>query len=1283
MHSQRVFRLWRRCAGVLSLALALTACGGGGARIAPQPMAATAPPRDEAALNTAAEAYYGATSPAEMRAAVAAALKAGPDSALAREVAADLAYMEDRPAEEIEHLLVGLRDPAGDAPRLLLHWLSELDWTRGQREAVEATLQGVAAGHPDAEVRAFAAWMLAHDLHLRGDAEGRDAALAQVGFRPPMAIIGPWDNDQGKAFDVEHPPERGVDLGARYEGKFVELKWRVDRYPLDPRGKIDFEAALHPSDWQVAYAATAVDLKAAGRYELRLGTADALKVWVNGVPVFEGPRLSRWLFDGVVVPVELPAGVNRILVKSGQATDSWLLSARITGPGGARLAPEAVRAVPADTATANTLPKTPPLDEVGLVAARVAKLPVGSARRAFHTARWADDLGLRVAAVEAAEAWLAANPKALRARLRLAIALWDNQERGRTADLLNGLDEAYGLDLPRIGLHQARFWAQQRLNDKARARLVMLRDTVPDRPGAHTDLAALFEQEGWNEDRCAALAEVTRRWPDWPAARLKLGSCFESLRFYPKAEAEYRAVLEVLPGDAKALERLHAIRLGADDFDEATRLAKRLTRIWPQRGSSWRVLAETLRRAGKPEAAADALRHLVADNPDHPDAYARLARLQLQEGQTSSAVDLWREALVRDPENEGISNHLDFLAPERAGPWAADVPTQAVIDQAVADREAAVRAAGNANTIYLLDDEVTALGADGSTNNVVTMVAHAVNQSGRDGLTSMSLRSGGRARVLQAYAVDPAGKRMEASSIRGRTVRFRQLSVGSTVVLQYRSDERPDGYLAGHMARQWWFQGPGTYTHHGRWVLWTAKGTPVLQERLGDVSYTDEVRGDQERHAWEARGLTPLLGEPGMPTLGEVAAHVVVSTVPNWDMFWSWERELLRDAFRVNPEVEALAQRLLAGATTPAEKVQRIQAYLMSHIRYQQDYEGRIAGVKPHAAPMVVERQYGDCKDKAVLFITLAKLAGIEVQFALVRTRDAGPVRRAVPMQQFNHAIVYVPAQEGIPEGRFYDPTVDALDIDVLRHDDQGTLSLVFDPKGNTHAWREIPYQDPSMDEVQTDGVLRLNADGGAEGEVGLIARGRVGEYLRTGSRNVEQLEQQIEQQLGRAYNSARMEGLVVEQVEDLFTPARVRVKLKAPNLGRREENELRLRIPVGWTPQQYFGLAKRRYPLLLGTPRTLKWRNELTLPVGGRVKRLPADGKVETPCLVLERNTRQEGNKVISEQSAVIRCERIATEDYAAHRKLADEMQRLLDDELVLSVPAPTPTSTVSAAQP
>ena len=53
-------------------------------------------------------------------------------------------------------------------------------------------------------------------------------------------------------------------------------------------------------------------------------------------------------------------------------------------------------------------------------------------------------------------------------------------------------------------------------------------------------------------------------------------------------------------------------------------------------------------------------------------------------------------------------------------------------------------------------------------------------------------------------------------------------------------------------------------------------------------------------------------------------------------------------------------------------------------------------------------------------------------------------------MQQFNHAIVYVPKQEGIETARFYDDR-GCTDVASLRHDDRGTWSIVYDLcRGNT-----------------------------------------------------------------------------------------------------------------------------------------------------------------------------------------------------------------------------------------
>ncbi len=1253
------------------IALVLIGCGGA-PRLTPTPLVAT-PPKDAAALAAAVDAYYLAEDVVGLRAAVAAAAAAGPDSALHHEVAADLAHLEDRRADELQHLLAAMRDPAADATVTYLHRLAETTWTFAERDRVEQTLASLAVGHPDPEVAAFAGWMLAHSRHLRGDDAGRDAALGTIRHRLRFAIIGSWDNDQGKGFDAEQPPEREVDLQKTYPVRRGQAAWRTD-YTLDPRGKLDLAGILDPTNWQVAYAATGVKVKEAGDYELRISTSDPVKVWVNENLVFEGRRLDTWLFDAMPVPVKLRAGQNRILVKSAQQTGGWLLVARLTGPGGAALPDGTLEDTAADLpyATGAEAPSEPWTEE-SVLEREVGHLPEGSVRRAWFHWQWASRRGLATVAVALGERFVGANPRSLRARFELALSLWNSQERGRTADLLNGLLDQAGAELPLLALKQARFWRQQKLDNKARELLAKTMAAHPERPGALMALAELMQSEGWHEDRCQLLERADARWPGWPDVRRDLGDCYEALKLFPNAQGVYEGLLARIPSDPDMLSRLHWQAQGNDEFEVALSYAQRLTRAWPHKRSSWARLAETLRRAGDRAGSEAALRRLVDLAPDAAQGYAALAALSMQYGERDSAVALWKQALAKDPENESLANRLAWLAPEEEGPWAADVPGLEELAAAVHMREKVVPEKGT-NIVYLMDDEVTSLGADGSTWNVVTTVAHAVNQQGRDALTLSRIRGGGRSRILHAFVVDAEGRRIEASSIRGRAVRFRQLDVGSTVVLQYRIDQRPDGYLAGHMARQWWFQGPSAQTSVSRWVLWVPTGTPLLEHVQGPVQREEKEVGDRVRVSWTAVDTKPLIAEPAMPTIHEVASHLVVSTVPGWDMFWKWEQALLQDAFRDSPELVELAKKLSvdeAGREVSAEeKVRRIHAYLMTRIRYQQDYERHIAGVKPHAAPVVVARQYGDCKDKAVLFITLARLMGVKVHFALVRTRDAGPVRREVPMQQFNHAIVYVPKQEGIAEGRFFDPTVDALDVDVLRQDDQGTWSLVFDPEGKEHTWRQIPYQASTVDYTESRAALKVAVDGSAEGRVELVGHGRMGDTLRRTARNPEQLAQLVERQMTGTWPGARVVDLEPVQVTDVHRPAGVKVGIRTPHLGRREGRELRIKLSVGWSPQQLFSLAERRHDLVLGSPRVWRWRQAMELPAGAKLKRLPPPEAVESACLVLRRETSAEKGEVVVEHEVEVRCERIPVADYAAHRADAEKMLRMLDEELVLEVP-------------
>ena len=1224
--------------------------------------------QDSEALAAAVTAYYQAENVPALVAAVAAAGQAGPQSALYHEIAADLASLQQRDAASLQHLLAALRDPSGDNATLLLNRLTDLDWTFSERRKIDRAMDALRTQHPQEAVRSFAAWIRAHSAHLRADYAARDAALEQVALRLKPALIGPFDNDQGKGFDAEFPPEREIDLQKTYAGKLMDLTWRQD-YAMDPRGKVDLRGTIYPSKWQVAYALSAVDARVASEYELRISTLGPIKVWVNDVLVYQNRRLSRWSFDGVVLPVSLRAGANRILIKSANRATDWLMVARLTTPGGGRPG-DGLRAVAADTPFA---PKgTPPCSACPLADIPPAVSEVGGpVRTALHQIRWLESLGLKSVRVGAAEMLAKAFPLSLHSRIHLMLALWDNGERGRTADLLSDVQTTFGDTLVALRMKQIRFWRQQKLNRKARALLVKVRDANPDLRAPYLVLARMFDVENRHAERCRILTDVNRRWPGWPTALYREADCQEDLRFYPRAQRLYETVLQELPNSRTAIRNLHWLHQGNDAFEQAERHAIALTTGWPHRLDSWKRLGETLRRTNDRAGATRAWTKMTQLSPLDPAGYTQLARLAIEAGEKDEAVRLWKAALQRNPNNEALINRVAWLAPERAGGWRLDAPDEAAINAVIASR-GTVEVAPGANTVYLLDDEVTQLGADGSTSNIVTMVAHAVNQAGRDSLTKMSIRGGGRHRIQHAFAVGPDGVRVEASSIRGRSVRFRQLSVGSTVVLQYRISSRPDGYLAGHISRNWWFQGVGVQVHKARWVLWAPRETTLREQVLGAIQRSQSLReGDQVRVVWSGENLHPVVTEPGMPGLSEVAAHVSMSTVPTWEMFWKWEEALLIDAFRESPEVIALAASLIEGAKTTKEKVERIHAYLMQKIRYQQDYERSIAGVKPHAAPMVIARQYGDCKDKAVLFITLAKLAGVKVHFALVRTRNVGPVRREVPMQQFNHAIVYVPAQDGFPEGRFYDPTVDALDVDVLRHDDQGTLSLVFDPQGKTHTWREIGFQPAGLDVTTKTLLAQVQADGSLNGELELSAKGRIGEYLRKAARNPETLKQFLARRIVvGVVSSAKMLEHEAVDVTEVIKPAKIRLSLKAANAVRKEGRNLRMKLPIVWSPAAWFVLPERRYPLLLGTPRTESWSVDLAAPSGGTFQRAPSSTVIESECLHYSRKVDRKKTRLAVVQTVQIKCERIPVERYAEHRALGARIIRALDEEVVIRAP-------------
>lgn len=138
-------------------------------------------------------------------------------------------------------------------------------------------------------------------------------------------VIGPFDNTGEKGFDVVYPPETVLDFAAKYPGKNGEVAWK-DYITKDAMGTLDLLEAIEQGKGVIAYAVTNFRLDAPRQAQIRFGTPNGWKLWVNGELIFARDEYhSGNQFDQYSYDVDLKAGDNLVLFKccQNEQTETW------------------------------------------------------------------------------------------------------------------------------------------------------------------------------------------------------------------------------------------------------------------------------------------------------------------------------------------------------------------------------------------------------------------------------------------------------------------------------------------------------------------------------------------------------------------------------------------------------------------------------------------------------------------------------------------------------------------------------------------------------------------------------------------------------------------------------------------------------------------------------------------------------------------------------------------------------------------------------------------------
>jgi len=370
---------------------------------------------------------------------------------------------------------------------------------------------------------------------------------------------------------------------------------------------------------------------------------------------------------------------------------------------------------------------------------------------------------------------------------------------------------------------------------------------------------------------------------------------------------------------------------------------------------------------------------------------------------------------------------------------------------------------------------------------------------------------------------------------------------------------------------------------------------------------------------WETKYVPAVEREEFAADSNGVYMTIGITGPISWEAIGHWYAALASDRTVVTPALEAKLPALLAGTRTADDTLAALQRWVAQDIRYVSIALG-LGGYQPRAPADVVAAGYGDCKDKATLFVAMANRLGFRAYPVLLNSETQ--TERALPaVAQFNHAIAAVERPEG---RRYVDLTASLTPYGELPISDQGQFGLVVHPDGSSEEVT-LPQGPPSANLLTTRVTGTLGVDGYLTASVEERALGARQYGLR--QLFVEPVDTTRRAELGRAigtslYPDAQVDSLQFFDGRDLKAEPRLAFRL-IHALAARSAGTGSTRILALPLPSMRFmadGAARleahqvRAFPVDAGQvvgPIAGRTEITLTLPDGWRVH-LPAPVEVK-----------------------------------------------------------------------
>ncbi len=310
----------------------------------------------------------------------------------------------------------------------------------------------------------------------------------------------------------------------------------------------------------------------------------------------------------------------------------------------------------------------------------------------------------------------------------------------------------------------------------------------------------------------------------------------------------------------------------------------------------------------------------------------------------------------------------------------------------------------------LLEDFNNLIYKEGGIKERAVLIYEVTSDNGVEILKEYDMGLTGNYTIYKSELVKPDGSIVPADK-QGSHLVFKNLKPGDVVYIDYEKYVSGSGRFykdfTGSFSPD--FYHPASHVYYR--VLFPKDYKLNYEYVNGEIDFIKKKKDEWILYQWSDEHVKCMpASEDYMPEFIDVIRSVHISSINSWQDIARWYSDLMSSSIKFDETVEKVFKELFPNSyesLSENERAKIIYDYIITNINYSY-VDFRQSGYIPQRPSKTIDTKLGDCKDLSTLFLALGRKAGLKVNLVLVLTNDNGFNELVLPSMGFNHAIVKV-----------------------------------------------------------------------------------------------------------------------------------------------------------------------------------------------------------------------------------------------------------------------------------